>query len=123
MIPLNQRELLRKLQEFSPFILERNLAVSGDPDTRIFFLKGWVIFIDHSILEFAEKYSTAGHRYRFHYMDSQNRLMMRWDNVPHHPEISTFPHHRHTPRTVELSQEMSLIDALAYIAANLLPQK
>ena len=34
-------------------------------------------------------------KYRYHLQDSDSRLVSRWDNVPHHPTVSTFPDHRH----------------------------
>ena len=34
-------------------------------------------------------------RYRYHLMDNDNNPVIRWDNAPHHPDISTFPHHVH----------------------------
>lgn len=33
--------------------------------------------------------------YRHHWQDGSGRLLKRWDNAPHHPEIETFPHHLH----------------------------
>ena len=33
--------------------------------------------------------------YRHHWQDRSGRLVKRWDNAPHHPEIETFPHHLH----------------------------
>ena len=67
MILQYQKVIHQKLQEFTFFILERDFAISDDLDTKALFLKGWTIFIDHSVLEFAEKFSPRGHRYRFHY--------------------------------------------------------
>jgi len=34
-------------------------------------------------------------KYHFHWQDNQGKLIRRWDNAPHHPEIETFPHHLH----------------------------
>ena len=34
-------------------------------------------------------------RYRYHLMDQSNNPILRWDNAPHHSEITTFPHHVH----------------------------
>lgn len=34
-------------------------------------------------------------KYSFHWQDGTGRLRMRWDNAPHHPEVSTHPHHVH----------------------------
>ncbi len=31
--------------------------------------------------------------YRYHLMNKENLIIGRWDNAPHHKEISTFPHH------------------------------
>ena len=33
--------------------------------------------------------------YSYHYQNSQNELVFRYDNAEHHPEILTFPHHKH----------------------------
>ena len=118
-----QKAIGQKFHEFSTFILERDFSIADDPDTGSIFLKGWIIFIDHSVLEFAEKYSLHGHRYRFHYMDHKKRLILRWDNVPHHRDTSTFPHHKHTPRGVESSQDIALTNVLDHIVANLLSEQ
>jgi len=34
-------------------------------------------------------------KYHFHWQDAQGRLVKRWDNAPHHPELDNFPHHVH----------------------------
>lgn len=34
-------------------------------------------------------------KYRHHWQNADGRLVKRWDNAPHHPEIETFPHHLH----------------------------
>jgi hypothetical protein len=36
-------------------------------------------------------------KYRFHYRDQQGRMLFRYDNAPHHSDISSFPHHKHVP--------------------------
>ncbi len=39
--------------------------------------------------------------YTYHYQDGEGRLIFRYDNAPHHPEVSTHPHHKHiaNPKT------------------------
>ena len=118
-----QQEIHRQFQIYAPLILERNFSFAHDPDIGVTFLKGWVIFIDYSVLEFAEKYSSRSHRYRFHYMTSKKAMVVRWDNVPHHKKIPTFPHHKHTPKGVESSKDMNLVDTLKHIITNFLPEK
>ncbi len=34
-------------------------------------------------------------KYRYHLQKLDGTLVSRWDNVPHHPHIATFPHHCH----------------------------
>ncbi len=33
--------------------------------------------------------------YSFHLLDARGRTVFRYDNPPHHPELSTFPEHKH----------------------------
>ncbi len=33
--------------------------------------------------------------YSFHYQDSLDRLIFRYDDTPHHRELEGFPHHKH----------------------------
>jgi len=35
-------------------------------------------------------------KYRYQYMDECQNLIFRYDNAPHHRNIATFPHHKHT---------------------------
>ena len=34
-------------------------------------------------------------KYRYHLQTSGGKLVSRWDNAPHHLDVSTFPDHRH----------------------------
>lgn len=36
------------------------------------------------------------YKYSYHYQDKKERLIFRYDMAPHHKEIDTFPHHKHT---------------------------
>jgi len=75
-------------------------------------LKGKIVFIDGSALEFLEYLN--GNRplkYRFHYMDNKGALVFRYDNAPHH-RISTFPHHKHLPTNIIASHPPGLIDVI-----------
>ena len=42
---------------------------------------------------------TEGHlrflKYSFHWQDVQARLIRRWDNAPHYPDLPNAPHHVH----------------------------
>lgn len=37
-------------------------------------------------------------KYSFHWQNIDGTLRKRWDNAPHHRDISTYPHHLHDSR-------------------------
>lgn len=43
-------------------------------------------------------------------MNSDGAIIFRYDNAKHHPEIETFPHHKHLPDKVKISKEVNLSD-------------
>jgi hypothetical protein len=57
-------------------------------------------------------------KYAFQWMRPNGALLMRCDNAPHHPNIATFPHHRHvgSEDAIEESPEMTLESVLAVIS-------
>jgi len=55
-------------------------------------------------------------KYRYHFMDDADKIIFRYDNAPHHKELTTFPHHKHTGTTVLESPERSLVDVLVEIS-------
>jgi len=62
--------------------------------------EGRLRFWDGSLLEFVETLVVRGFLivktdYAYHYQDSEDQIIFRYDNAPHHPEIATFPHHKH----------------------------
>jgi len=61
-------------------------------------IDGEVFFIDESRLEFLEVVIAnidTKNKYRYHYMDKANKMILRYDNAKHHPKLKTFPHHKH----------------------------
>jgi hypothetical protein len=56
-------------------------------------------------------------KYRFHLMDKRGEIRFRYDNAPHH-NISTFPHHKHTPDWIVEVSERSFLDVLGGCRAN-----
>lgn len=64
------------------------------------FVRIKCVLNDDSILEFAEyvvalKNNVNVETYSYHWQKAGGSLIKRWDNVPHHKEIDTFPHHLH----------------------------
>ena len=55
---------------------------------------------DESLLELFEFFIIESDsinvvKYSFHWQTKEGRLIKRWDNAAHHPEIITYPHHVH----------------------------
>jgi hypothetical protein len=50
--------------------------------------------------------------YRYHFQDEQNNLIFRYDNTPHFPDLSSFPHHKHLPNQVIVSEQPNIAIAL-----------
>ncbi|MBE9594183.1 MAG: hypothetical protein IMF19_11995 [Proteobacteria bacterium] len=46
-------------------------------------------------------------------------LIARWDNVPHHPDLSSFPHHKHDKNGVHPSDSADLKSVLDKITEGL----
>jgi hypothetical protein len=55
--------------------------------------------------------------YRIHWQQGAGRLRRRWDNAPHHKEVSTCPHHVHVGLAdhVGSSEPMTILKVLALV--------
>ena len=69
-----------------------------------------------------ERYTIVKVRYAYHYQRADGALVFRYDNVPHHPEINTHPHHKHLGDTIvatrppDLNEVLREIDGILYDA-------
>ncbi len=90
------------------------------------FIEGEVVFTDDSQLDFAEvkdMEQEGKKKYRYHYMDEDKKMLFRYDNAKHYPDLPTFPHHKHTPDGVEASEEPELGDVLSEIESKVVSEK
>jgi len=90
------------------------------------YLKCRAELADGSTLHVTESSIAGKNKYSYHWQDTQNQLLVRWDNAPHHRHLSTFPHHRHEGGTVHESPRVVIDEVLAEIetrfkAARVLP--
>ncbi len=96
-----------------------------DIDLHAGYLKGVLEFVDGSTLhfiEFVEIYGDLGvgrPKYKYHLQSEAGDLVVRWDNVPHHRDVSSFPHHRHDPDGVHPSEPADLRPVLDKIVERL----
>ena len=60
--------------------------------------EGYLLAISEMIL--VEGDSLVFLDYRYHFQDSNNELIFRYDSTPHYGHLPTYPHHKHLPDTV-----------------------
>lgn len=51
-------------------------------------------------------------KHRFHLQTSDNQMIVRWDNAPHHPEVKTHPDHIHVGQKIKASPPLNIPQAL-----------
>lgn len=80
------------------YVIETSL-VKDKRSLHIGIIEGDLSFTDESRLHFIEfisvKETIEVYKYSYHYQDRNSDLIFRYDMAPHHPEIKTFPHHKH----------------------------
>ncbi len=89
-------------------------------------IRGRLRFYDGSLLVFDETLVARGvvlvkTDYAYHYQRADGSLVFRYDNAPHHPEISTFPDHMHVEGQVDAAEPPDLSDVLRRIDELLYP--
>lgn len=70
---------------------------------------GWFLFV-REYVDFCER------NYSYHLQDAEGNLIARWDNAPHHPNVSTYPHHKHLRGEVLPSYSITCEEILEEIA-------
>jgi len=89
------------------------------------YFKGMLEFIDGSTLHFIEFVETSEGeevkrlKYKYHLQSGSEELIARWDNVPHHPDLNSFPHHKHDKNGVHPSDPADLKSVLDNITEGL----
>lgn len=98
---MNAREYFQRLQrsiDDAAFVVSVDLHYN-EIDTNECYIRGRLILPDSLELHIAEYVVTAPTfqrlKYRYHLQTVDGTLVSRWDNAPHYPKVSTFPHHRH----------------------------
>lgn len=82
------------------------------------YICGKIVFTDNCMLIFMELIDIekpAKQKYSYHFVDSDTNLIFRYDNSEHHPDISSYPHHKHLPGDIILSKEPKFVDILIEI--------
>jgi hypothetical protein len=54
-------------------------------------------------------------KYKYHLRNKFDEMIFRYDNAPHHANITTFPHHKHLKNDITESEEPDILLILAEI--------
>ncbi|MFZ3138072.1 MAG: DUF6516 family protein [Thermodesulfovibrionales bacterium] len=95
--------LLREIEEtisLSSIVISSDVKKYFSASKKEVYIKGLLIFMDMSSLEFSVFVLEKGKKlifdkYRYQYMDNKKKLVFRYDNASHHRDIPTFPRHKH----------------------------
>ena len=112
-------QLETKLQRLAGIVVDSSIQREIDTNLGMGFIKGRLTFLNGSVLAFSEQLPTQRQKFRFHYMDRENNLILRWDSAPHHRQLSTFPFHLHTPQGVQAHPAITLLEVLSRIEATI----
>ncbi|MCU0285446.1 MAG: DUF6516 family protein [Acidobacteria bacterium] len=80
--PLNETAIVKDTEILS--LLEGN---------NFYYLKIKSFLINDTLLFIKIYLSDVEYNYSFHWQDKEEKLIARWDNAAHHPEVRTYPHH------------------------------
>ena len=76
------------------------------------FFKATLYFHDGTVLHVREyvftRFAVERETYVYHYQDENNNRIFRYDNTEHFPDLSNFPHHKHTLKNVVTSSAPTL---------------
>lgn len=80
------------------------------------YIRGVLTFTGNYQLHIAEYVVTEPKfqrvKYRFHLQTSKGKLLARWDNAPHHPEIKTHPDHLHVGEKIKANPPTDILQVL-----------
>lgn len=119
---LNARDYYLDLQRAiraAPHVLRIDMQFE-EIDVNECYVRGVLTLIGDFELHVAEYVITepivTRPKYRYHLQSTAGDLISRWDNAPHHPDISTFPDHRHDDRgSTHASNSMNIPEILVAI--------
>ncbi len=77
---------------------------------RIRFQTGHLLELNEAVIAEAGHIMHLG--YRYHFQDQENRLVFRYDNTPHFPDLKTFPHHKHLSDKIDAAVEPLIISVI-----------
>ena len=112
-------EIKQILEEFADLIVNTQILTAKEgEDDGLFQYKLLLKLKNGNRLIIDERMTRLGYRYSYQWMESDNTLIIRWDDAPHTHEVATMPHHKHvgSNENVQSSEEMNTRKVLQFIA-------
>ena len=81
-------------------IVESIISIDTDAYGEYYLLNGWKLHV-------WEHMTPRLQRYAYH-VSNGSQLVIRWDNAPHHRQISTFPNHKHFKDAILESRKVTI---------------
>lgn len=79
----------------------------GNIRIRVRFSNGFLLEINEAVLVNEEVLKHLN--YRYHFQDDKDKLIFRYDNTTHFPDLPHFPDHKHEPECVKGTVKPSLL--------------
>ncbi len=115
---MNSREYYAGVQKAilaAPHVIQTDISFDEVSEEEC-YIRGVIILRGGFELHIAEYVATEPEfkrlKYRFHLQSSDNRMIARWDNAPHHPEVKTHPDHAHIGQKIKANPPMDIPQAL-----------
>jgi len=86
---------------------------------RIRFSNGQLLELNEAVT--IESGSLCWLGYRYHCQDAENRLVFRYDNTPHFPDLTSFPHHKHEPDAVIEAKKPTIFQVIVECKKRMMP--
>ena len=77
-----------------------------------FYIKIKVDLKNNTQLYLTEYSDNIAREYSYHWQTIDGKLIIRWDNAPHHKNTRTYPHHKHVGENVYESFELDCYSIL-----------
>ena len=121
MIQTSFTQIKRVIDQYAAtsFVLEAQMSFDMRPGDQG-YLTGALLFVDDSKLHFSEYLDQTGEvvdklMYTYHYQDTGDQLIFRYDNALHKPALSSSAH-KHLPTQIIAAPAPTLDEVLAEIA-------
>ena len=119
---MNARQYYRSIQAAiseSPHIIASDMSFN-QVDVNECYVRGVLTLTGGFELHVAEYVITEPDvrrsKYRYHLQRADGTLVVHWDNVPHHRNVSSFPNHRHNAnQSVHSSAPMDVFQVLTAV--------